>query len=89
MIDQRQADRTPLEDTTVEVVDLESGVEFSGRAHDVSSGGLSFRAAMEPPVGADMKVKLSGGASLRGELHVTRVDQTASGFRVAGRLSKR
>lgn len=88
MTEQRQDDRLTLEDTTVAVVDHESGVEFSGQGHDVSSAGLSFHASMEPPVGADLQVTLRGEKNLVGALRVTRVAAKADGFDIAGRLSK-
>lgn len=89
MTEQRDAERTELQDTTVDVIDVESGVEFHGRGLDVSASGLAFHAALEPALGADMKVSLKGARSLAGELHVTRVTRTPSGFDVAGRLSSR
>lgn len=85
MHEQRDAERTQLQDT-VAVVDVESGVEFSGEGRDVSSSGLSFHAAMEPPVGADMLIDVKGKKAM---LHVTRVARTAQGYDVAGRLSTR
>jgi hypothetical protein len=88
MTEQRQDDRLTLEDTTVAVVDHESGVEFSGHGHDVSRAGLSFHASMEPPVGAELQVTLRGEQNLVGALQVTRVAAKAGGFDVAGRLSK-
>jgi hypothetical protein len=88
MIEQRLADRTELSDTTVQVVDVESGVEFRGEGLNVSGGGLSFRSELEPPIGADMKVTLKGARSLSAELKVTRVEKQDSGFAVAGTLSR-
>lgn len=72
-------------DATVEVVDVESGVEFSGAARDLSASGLAFSAAMEPPVGADMLVSLQGKKSM---MRVTRVERSANGYDVAGRLKR-
>jgi hypothetical protein len=88
MTEQRQADRHSLEDTAVSVMDLESGVEFSGEGHDLSGTGLSFHASMEPPVGAELKVTLQGRENLSARLEVTRVKKDAAGFAVAGKLSK-
>jgi PilZ domain len=88
MIEQRLADRTDLSDTTVQVVDVESGVEFRGEGLNVSGGGLSFKSELEPPVGADMKVTLKGARTLSGELRVTRVEKQDSGYAVAGKLSR-
>jgi PilZ domain len=86
MTDQRLAERRALSDTTVCVVDHESGVQFAGAANDVSNTGLSFRTELEPPVGADMSVRLQGSTALEGTLTVTRVSPGAGGFDVAGRL---
>lgn len=89
MTEQRTDNRHDLEHTTVEVLDLESGVEFEGEASNLSGSGLSFRSVMEPPVGADMRVTLQGQEALSAQLHVTRVQPVADGFQVAGRLSRR
>ena len=86
MIEQRAEERVELSDATVEVIDVESGVEFQALARDVSGGGLAFRSKMEPPVGADMKVSVRG---VRADLRVTRVEKQGDGFAVAGRLSRR
>jgi hypothetical protein len=86
MNEQRQANRHSLEETSVDVVDMDSGVEFAGEACNLSGTGLSFRASMEPPVGADMKVTLKGRKNLSARLHVTRVQRDGAGFEVAGRL---
>ncbi|MFT3713868.1 MAG: PilZ domain-containing protein [Archangium sp.] len=85
MTEQRDSERTEL-DATVAVVDVESGVEFSGAGRDVSSSGISFHAELEPPVGADMLVTMKGKKSM---MHVTRVERAANGFDVSGRLSSR
>jgi hypothetical protein len=85
MTEQRESERSEL-DATVAVVDVESGVEFSGAGRDVSASGISFHAELEPPVGADMLVTLKGKKAM---MHVTRVKPTAQGFDVAGRLSSR
>lgn len=88
MIEQRLADRTDLSDTTVQVVDVESGVEFKGEGLNLSGGGLSFSSELEPPVGADMKVTLKGARALQAELRVTRVEKKDSRFAVAGKLTR-
>ncbi len=85
MTEQRKEQRRTLSDTQIAVVDVESGVEFAGRGADVSASGLSFDAQMEPPVGADMLVTLTGDDNRRARLEVTRVQPTAQGFQVAGR----
>jgi hypothetical protein len=79
---QRRFTRLSLEDTTVGVVDIESGIEFSGNGKDLSSEGLAFRAPMEPSVGADMQVVLRGND--------TRLARCARAFTCfASRLSPR
>ncbi|MBM4780286.1 MAG: hypothetical protein GQE15_21505 [Archangiaceae bacterium] len=88
---QRRFTRLSLEDTTVGVVDIESGIEFSGNGKDLSSEGLAFRAPMEPSVGADMQVVLRGTDTrlepLRASFHVLRVTPVAQGsWHVAGTL---
>lgn len=88
MIEQRQADRTDLSDTQVDIIDVESGVEFSGEGLNVSCTGLSFRSEMEPPVGADMKITLKGTRGLKADLRVTRVEKKDGRFAVAGQLSR-
>ncbi|MFO0598306.1 MAG: PilZ domain-containing protein [Myxococcaceae bacterium] len=88
MNDQRHSERLTLEDTTVDVVDQESGVEFQGLGRDVSDGGLRFEASMEPPVGADMDVRLSGSTSLKGKMKVIRVAPRQGRYEVAGLLSR-
>lgn len=87
MTEQRLNDRHNLEETSVAVLDPESGVEFSGEAHNLSGAGLSFGATMEPPVGADLKVILRGQENLSARLHVTRVEAGQRGFEVSGRLT--
>lgn len=84
--EQRSASRQQISGTPVAIVDVESGVEFEATAHDVSPEGLRFLSALEPPVGADMQVTLSGG--LRGSLRVLRVTKAEQGYQVAGRLSR-
>lgn len=88
MIEQRQSDRTELSDTVVEVIDIESGVEFSGEGLDLSGSGLAFRSPMEPPLGADIKVTLKGTRALTADLRVTRVESRGGRYAVAGTLSR-
>lgn len=84
MTEQRQDDRQDL-DTSLSVIDLESGVEFAGEARNVSGHGLMFHASMEPAVGADMQVTLSGKKS---NIRVLRVEPDDQGFAVAGRITR-
>ncbi len=87
MNDQRADEREDVTGTGLEVMDRESGVAFHGDAKNVSGHGLLFHASMEPPVGADLDVKM-GAANA--ELHVTRVERIAAGgFDIAGRLTRR
>lgn len=87
MINNRMDERVDATGTEVEVMDRESGVEFHGDAKNVSGKGLLFHATMEPPVGADLDVKLGDA---RGAMQVTRVAPAAGGgFDVAGRLTRR
>lgn len=88
MIEQRQSDRTELHDTLVEVIDMESGVEFSGQGLNVSGGGLSFQSPLEPPLGADVKVTLTGPLALKADMRVTRVEPREGRYAVAGTLSR-
>ena len=86
MTEQRMDDREPLEATPLNVVDVESGVEFDGAAMNRSGHGLAFHASMEPPVGADLQVTLSGE---RSKVRVLRVEPTRDGgFDVAGRITR-
>jgi hypothetical protein len=87
----RRFTRLTLEDTSVGVVDIESGVEFAGSGRDLSSEGLAFRSPMEPSIGADMQVVLRGKdprlEPLRASFRVMRVTPVASGqWDVAGTL---
>ena len=88
MTEQRQDDRQHLEDTSIAVIDLESGVEFEGDGKNVSGRGLLFHAAMEPAIGADMQVTLSGATSMKARIQVVRVQPAAGGFDVAGRITR-
>lgn len=86
--EQRSDSRTQLRGTHVSVVDRESGVEFDGRAQDVSVDGLRFLSALEPPLGADMDLTLDEGPVTKARLHVLRVTKADDGWEVAGRLSR-
>jgi hypothetical protein len=87
--EQRKSPRQPTAHTQVSVVDVESGVEFDAAAYDVSSAGLKFLSQLEPPVGADMHVRLSGDTSLKAMLRVLRVTKVSPAtFEVAGSLSR-
>ena len=89
MTEQRQDDRQELEATSLSVVDLESGVEFEGEGRNLSGRGLLFHANMEPIVGADMQVTMSGGSSMRASIRVVRVEpESTGGFAVAGRITR-
>src|SRR4051812_17457943 len=57
--DQRHDARQKL-DADLHIVDIESGVEFHAEAIDTCGGGLSFHAAMEPALGAEMEVTVPG-----------------------------
>ena len=90
----RRFTRLTLEDTSVGIIDIESGVEFAGDGRDLSSEGLSFRAPLEPSLGADMQVVLSGKDTrlppLRASFRVLRVTPASTGgWDVAGTLSGR
>lgn len=84
--EQRSDSRTQMNGTHVSIVDRESGVAFDGAAHDVSSDGLMFLSALEPPLGADMDVTVDGAPTAT--LHVLRVTKADEGWEVAGRLSR-
>ncbi|MBE2251295.1 MAG: PilZ domain-containing protein [Myxococcus sp.] len=88
----RRFTRLTLEDTSVGVIDIESGVEFAGDGKDLSTDGLKFCAPMEPSIGADMQVVLSGRDArlppLRASFHVLRVTPAMTGgWDVAGTLT--
>jgi len=86
MTEQRMSDRQPLEATQLSVVDVESGVEFDGEAVNHSDRGLFFHATMEPPVGAELQVTMSGQKS---RVRVLRVEPRRDGFDVAGLIRRR
>lgn len=85
MTEQRQDDREVFE-TSLAVVDLESGVEFAGDVKNRSDHGLLFHAALEPCVGADMQFTLDGE---RSSLRVVRVEPSGSGFDVGAKITAR
>lgn len=84
--EQRRAPRTRL-DATIEVVDIESGIEFRAETIDTCSAGLSFRAPMEPAMGAELEVTLEGQP--RAAFKVLRISPSDEGFDVAGELKPR
>ena len=79
---QRHSSRSSL-DSSVEVLDIESGIDFRASGLDVSEGGLSFHAPMEPAMGAQMQVKVGETAA---EFKVLRIEPRENGFTVAGTL---
>ncbi len=83
---QRHSNRSSL-DAEVEVIDIESGIDFRAEGIDVSESGLSFHASMEPALGAQMQVKLGGGGAAQAEFKVLRIVRDAQGFTVAGTSS--
>lgn len=90
-VEQRSAPRL-TQPAAVAVVDVESGVDFRGELTDQSEGGVKFRAALEPAVGADMHVTVFEGAAPQStaEVRVLRVERVPSGeFEVAGRWVSR
>lgn len=91
--EQRQSERSLPEqrEHMVSVVDVESGVEFSGDVRNVSLAGLLFHAHMQPVVGADMELKFEhpDAPTLRARLEVVRVEPRAEGYDIAGHLRRR
>ena len=79
---QRNSPRTSL-DGAVEVLDIESGIEFRASAVNVSDGGLLFDAPMEPALGAQMVVSVPGQASSPQEFKVLRIEPNGPRFTVA------
>ncbi len=86
--DQRNSSRSSL-DSDVEVLDIESGIGFRASGVDISDGGLSFHAPMEPALGADMYVKLGSTPAEPAEFKVLRIEPRANGFTVAGTSRQR
>jgi len=90
--EQRQSERSSPEKSehTVSVVDVESGVEFSGDVRNVSLAGLLFHAHMQPVVGADMELTFEhpDSPTLHAKLHVVRVESQADGYDIAGHLRR-
>ncbi len=80
---QRHSNRSSL-DSPVEVVDIESGIGFRASGLDVSDGGLSFHAPMEPAMGAQMFVTCGEGSGAPLEFKVLRIKPSDKGFTVAG-----
>jgi len=80
---QRHSSRSSL-DSPVEVVDIESGIGFRASGVDVSDGGLSFHAPMEPALGAEMYVKVGDPNAAPSEFKVLRIEPHDQGFTVAG-----
>lgn len=80
--DQRNSSRSSL-DSDVEVEDIESGIGFRATGVDISEGGLSFHAPMEPALGADMYVKLAADRAPT-PFKVVRIEPRDNGFTVAG-----
>ena len=79
---QRRFNRSSI-DSPVEVLDIESGIGFRAAAVNVSDGGLSFRAPMEPALGADMYLTLGGESATPSEFRVVRIEPNGQGFTVA------
>ena len=88
MTEQRQDDRQDLDAASLSVVDVESGVEFEGEGKNLSGHGLLFHASMEPAVGADLQVTMSGKQTMRASVRVVRVEVKEQGFDVAGRITR-
>lgn len=88
--EQRQYNRLRLVGTNIKVVDIESGIEFDADGADLSGKGLKFCAPMEPAVGADLHVRLTGmhpsTPPLDAEMRVLRVAPRGDGFEVAGQI---
>lgn len=85
--DQRSRSRSPIH-TRVEVVDVESGVDFHAESIDLSSNGLAFHAPMEPALGAEMQVVLPALGTGPVGFTVLRIDAAGGGFNVAGVLDR-
>lgn len=89
--DQREGERSAPEQTSVSVVDVESGVEFCGDLKNVSLAGLMFHAHMRPVVGADMALRFeyANRPMLHARMNVTRVEEQGTGYEIAGTLHKK
>lgn len=87
--EQRLSMRSAPEQKTVSVVDVESGVAFSGDVRNVSLAGLMFHAHMQPVVGADMELKFEHSDAPTLRAHVVRVEAQADGFDIAGEIRRR
>ena len=85
MSDQRRHSRSLIH-TPVEVLDIESGVDFHAESIDVSPGGLAFHAPMEPALGADMEVTFANYGTGPARFIVTRIERRAGGYDIAGTL---
>jgi PilZ domain len=81
--EQRSDSRDLVEQTWATVIDLESGVEFSGDVQNVSGQGVLFVSKLAPPVGAEMQVKLTGFLDRAGAMKVVRVNRASNGYEVA------
>ena len=81
-----QLDHLPPEQRRILDAASAAGVEFSAEGRNLSSHGLLFHADLEPPVGADMQISLSGA---RKNIRVVRVEPRArGGFDVASRITR-
>ncbi len=81
--------RSAPEQKMVSVVDVESGVAFSGDVRNVSLAGLLFHAHMQPVVGADMELRFADCDAPMIRAHVVRVDASADGFDIASEIRSR
>jgi len=85
--DRRRFPRLPL-DHPVDLVDLDGGARFTGRARGLSGGGLRF--ACDEPLSPGMRLSitltppLTVTQPLKAELEVLRCDAEGPGYEVAG-----
>lgn len=86
--EQRRSPRA-LFTTDIAVIDVESGVDFTGQALDASEGGLAFYAKMEPALGAEMEVIVPGMTPCRAVFTAARINRTDHGFFIAGPMTAR
>lgn len=89
--EQRQSTRSvPSSAMGVSVVDLESGVEFTGDIRNLSSAGALFHADLSPVVGADMDLAIvrPDAPMLLAKFQVVRVQAQAQGFDIAGQFQR-